>query len=267
MNYNVYFLIFLLLSCTSSVVYNIHHQNFYKPDKHHHHTPTPKTPILSTNKTLIYNSTDSRKSNIQIALSKINNFVLLPHKEFSFNRVIGPRTIDNGFLPAPEFIAGTKINGIGGGVCQVSSTLYGAAIKGWLDITKRYSHSRPVNYSAPGTDAAVSYGNLDLVFSNPYPVPLTIRAVLENNEILISLEGISSDFVVEHNYKSGFLKDFSVKEIPSKFISNRKRLQTGQPGASGTSIWIKKVDGEEIDRKVFVSSYKPILEIWLVPAE
>jgi vancomycin resistance protein YoaR len=227
-------------------------------------TTTPAVPVLASYETTAA-PVEKRLANLRLAASKLNGTVIEPGAEFSFNQTVGPRTKEAGFQTAPEFFAGVKQDGIGGGVCQVSSTLYGAARRGWLTVVRRYAHSRPVSYTPTGTDAAVSDSGLDLVLKNPYPVPLTIRMGLEGTTLRAVFEGVVCDFTVEHRYMAHTPEPPPRREIPSKVITEEQRFQAGKEGIAGTSVWIQKRDGVEVDRVVSISRYQPVPEIWVVP--
>lgn len=127
-------------------------------------------------------STDDRNRNITRACEKINGYVLQPGKQFSFNKVVGERTTSNGFYPAVEYVYGEHTEGIGGGVCQVSSTVYQAAVCAGLKIVKRRPHSDAVNYTGYGSDATVYWVGkriIDLVFENNTGEPIYIVAAVQ----------------------------------------------------------------------------------------
>ncbi|HOQ63053.1 MAG TPA: VanW family protein, partial [Clostridia bacterium] len=114
-------------------------------------------------------STDERNHNIRLSFSKFNGMILKPGQTLSFNEVVGPRTIENGFAEALEYAYGDLVIGVGGGVCQASTTLYQAAVTAGLSIVKRYPHSGPVDYTQLGQDATVFLSrdrNIDFVFRN-----------------------------------------------------------------------------------------------------
>lgn len=114
-------------------------------------------------------SDDNRNHNIRLSLSKINGTILKPNQNFSFNKTVGPRTLKAGFAEAPEYAYRELVTGVGGGVCQSSTTLYQAAMTAGLSITKRQAHSDPVNYTDLGLDATVylsSTRNIDFQFKN-----------------------------------------------------------------------------------------------------
>ncbi|UOQ84417.1 VanW family protein [Gracilibacillus salinarum] len=117
-----------------------------------------------------------RAHNIMLAAEAINNHVIFPGGTFSFNNVVGKRTKERGYLPAPEIVKGELTQGIGGGICQVSSTLYNAIDRAGVQVLERYSHSKKVPYVPPGRDATVSWYGPDFTFMNNYNQPLLIRS-------------------------------------------------------------------------------------------
>ncbi|MEG0125539.1 MAG: VanW family protein [Clostridia bacterium] len=120
------------------------------------------TPIASS-------SSDDRTNNIRTAFGKINGMTIQDGGKFSFNGTVGSRSLDNGFFPAIEYAYGQEVMGVGGGVCQASTTMYLAAIQSGLTITKRFPHSSPVSYTELGQDATVTDTKgraLDLSFKN-----------------------------------------------------------------------------------------------------
>lgn len=139
---------------------------------------------------------EERTNNIKLAAKAINNFVLFPNETFSFNRVVGKRTAEKGYLRAPVIVRGEYSEDIGGGICQVSSTLFNAVDNAGLKVVKRFSHSRKVSYIPPGRDATVSWYGPDFSFKNVYNQPVLIRANTLGNYLIIKI--FSSDVV---NYK------------------------------------------------------------------
>jgi len=121
-------------------------------------------------------SNRSRSANIKLAASKIDGLVLLPGEKFSFNGTVGRRTLQAGFKLAGVYINGQHDTGVGGGICQVSTTLYNSALLANLKVRSRSNHSLPVPYVPLGRDATVDYGNLDLAFENTYPTPIALAA-------------------------------------------------------------------------------------------
>lgn len=134
-----------------------------------------------------------RFNNIRLATQAINNYVVQPNETFSFNRVVGVRTRGRGYLPAKVIVRGEFSEGIGGGICQISSTLFNAVDRAGLTIVQRYSHSRSVPYVPPGRDATVNWGGPDFSFKNNYNQPILIRAQALPGRIYVSIT--SSDVI------------------------------------------------------------------------
>ncbi|KIL37023.1 hypothetical protein SD71_04960 [Cohnella kolymensis] len=137
----------------------------------------------------------SRAHNIALAAKAINNQVVFPNELFSFNRTVGMRTKLRGYKRAPVIVQGELAEDIGGGICQVSSTLYNAVDRAGLQIVQRYSHSRNVQYVPPRRDATVSWNGPDFVFQNRYNQPILIRAHAGAGRISVS---IYSSEMLEH---------------------------------------------------------------------
>lgn len=137
--------------------------------------------------TMLYDASDNRMRNINIACSKVSGMELLANEEFSFNKIVGKRSVSEGFLEAPVLVSGEKETGIGGGICQVSSTIHMAVVNAGLTVTERHSHSKKVSYAPYGLDAAVVYGEKDFKFVNNTPESVYIYVWLEDNKILAKI--------------------------------------------------------------------------------
>ncbi len=107
----------------------------------------------------------NRTTNIRLATKSLDYYFMAPGQIFSFNRANGPRTVERGYKPAPIIVRGAVVPGVGGGVCQVSTTLYNAVSRAGLQIIERHRHSLPVGYVPPGKDATIS-DYLDFKFRN-----------------------------------------------------------------------------------------------------
>lgn len=141
-----------------------------------------------------YNSSNSDRShNIVLSAKAIDSAVVFPGETFSFNRVVGIRTTGRGYKRAAVIVRGELSEGVGGGICQVSSTLFNAADRAGLNIVQRYSHSRHVPYVPPRRDATVSWGGPDFVFSNTYNQPVLIRAFAGGGSVSVAI--YSSDVI------------------------------------------------------------------------
>lgn len=129
-------------------------------------TKAPQPVLLGSAQTKLLDKSDSRLHNIRLAIKKLNGYRLSPGAEFSFNRIVGPRTAEQGYQDAAVIVQEEKQTGCGGGVCQVSTTMYQVAKRAGLKITERNNHSGAVGYAEKGNDAAVDYGHLDMKFIN-----------------------------------------------------------------------------------------------------
>ena len=134
-----------------------------------------------------YSSGTSRASNIALAVSRINGVVIQPGESFSFSQTILPRTVANGYVEAPTIVNKKYVPGIGGGICQVSSTLYAAMLTAGLPATERHPHSLDVGYIPVGMDATISGNALDLRFTNIFDKPIQIQAAADQGTLTISL--------------------------------------------------------------------------------
>lgn len=140
-----------------------------------------------------FHGSGARYNNIGLAVKGLNNTVIWPEEIFSFNEVVGPRTPEQGYLPAPVIIGGGNNLDYGGGVCQVSSTLYNAALNAGLQVRERHLHTKPIGYVPKGRDAAVAYNYLDLKLKNHNKDPVIIKTGLGNGRIWAQIWGDKSE--------------------------------------------------------------------------
>lgn len=152
---------------------------------------TSTTPIeteLATYTTTIYDTDESRIHNIKLAVEKLNNATIEINQEFSFNNTIGPMGEKQGYKKATGFDGnGKKIQIYGGGMCQISSTLYNAVLIANLEVTERHAHSRRVYYVPQDKDASVAYGGADFKFKNTSDKKLKIIATTDGHDVTITL--------------------------------------------------------------------------------
>lgn len=141
---------------------------------------------LISSYTTAFDASQSRAVNIALAASKINGTLIKPGQQFSFSDTVGPRTAENGFVLATTFVNGQEVPGIGGGICQVSSTMYAAMLQGGIQATQRYPHSKPVSYIPEGMDATIVAGQKDLTFTNNFAFAIVINAVVKDGTITVS---------------------------------------------------------------------------------
>lgn len=158
-------------------------------------TTQPTESQIATYTTTLYDKEQTRIENINLAISKLNGVIIENGSEFSFNNTIGPMDESNGFKKATGFDSnGKKIKISGGGICQISSTLYNSALIAGFEVTERHPHSRRVYYVPKDKDATIFYGSLDLKFINNSGSKVRIDASATNSTVTINLTKI----VYEH---------------------------------------------------------------------
>lgn len=208
----------------------------------------------------------NRAHNVQLAASKLNNTVIQPGQIFSFNETVGPRTANQGFKEAHVIISGKMVDGIGGGVCQVASTLHAAALYAGLTMLEEHPHSRTSVYIDPTLDTTVAWGSLDFKFINNFTFPIKIETEISlpakgfKKALTIRIVGQSDpndvkiDFQVirKRMYKTKWFLDPNMKPGTKK-----KR----EPGTYGYDIVrIRTVDGKLSEETKY--HYEPSDRIW-----
>ena len=178
--------------------------------------PAKTAQILGQIDTLIasysssFNDQPARKINITLAAKAIDGIVLLPGETFSFNTIVGDTTAEKGYKEAAIIVNRQMDVGLGGGVCQVSSTLYNAVLRSGLDSVQRQPHSVPLSYVPKGLDATISYGDIDYKFKNTWEWPLYIKSFTEENNIYVQI--YSNQALSDNKYK---LTSETYEVIPS----------------------------------------------------
>ena len=214
-------------------------------------------------------SNRDRSTNLELSAKKINGTVLLPGEEFSYNKVVGKRTIENGYKNAAVFSNGRVEDGLGGGICQISTTLYNAVLLANLEITERRNHSFVTSYEDPGRDATVVYGVQDFKFKNSRKYPVKIEASVKNGVATMTVMGIKED--VEYDVK---IRAYKTATIPYKTEKRKnanlaegkeKVIQSGTNGCKAVcyrDLYLngKKVKTELLSRDTY-STMKRIVEV------
>lgn len=208
-----------------------------------------------------FTSGNSRAKNIANAASRINGTVLMPGEEMSASDAMGSRTKENGYLAAGAYLNGAVIQSLGGGVCQVSTTLYNAVLNAELEITERYAHSMVVDYVPAAKDAAIAEGSKDLKFKNNTDAPIYIEGFTKGGSITFTIYGMETRAENrEVKYES---KTLSTTAATSKFVEASgstlgtiKRTSSGHTGKKAELWKVVYEDGKEVSReKVNTSSY------------
>jgi len=218
--------------------------------------------LLATYSTSYATSNYNRSTNIALAASKINGTVLMPGDEFSFNGTVGKRTATAGFREAGVYVNGQSAVDYGGGICQVSSTLYNAVLKANLDIVYRTNHMFTVGYVPVGLDATVSWGAPDFKFKNSRSYPVKIVATTSNKKIYISVYGLKeeTEYEVELvSYRTGSVPFTTVYTTdPSLEKGQTKVVQAGSNGTKSVAYKILKLNGQEVSRTLLsADTYSP----------
>ena len=149
-------------------------------------TYSPDFVLAGTCTTGFSTSSSNRINNIEVAAGHLNNLVVMPGQEISVSDTIKPRTTANGYKSAGAYLNGRTVPAIGGGICQVSSTVYNAVKNAGLTVLERHPHSMPVHYLPLGLDAAISAGSKDLRFRNDYSAPVILQAYTEGKNLIVN---------------------------------------------------------------------------------
>ncbi|MDK2784572.1 MAG: hypothetical protein PWQ41_7 [Bacillota bacterium] len=210
-----------------------------------------------------------RTYNLKLGAEALNGHVVAPDEVFSFNEVVGPREARQGYREAPVIIKNELVPGIGGGICQVSSTLYNAVLLAGMDPVERSNHSLPSAYVGLGRDATVAYGSIDFKFKNTRPEPVMLGSRVHGNELTIAIFGTPREEKVEINTTVEEEIPFPVlfKEDPTLKPGEDKLKQEGRPGYKVVvrrRIWRagRLVRDEILSR----DTYQPQPEVHLVGA-
>lgn len=131
----------------------------------------------------------AQKMNLNVAAHRLDGLVLKPGESFSFNRVVGPRTLARGYRPAPSYLGGDSPATLGGGICLLSSAVYHMALENGMSIQQRVPHLRTIHSVPPGLDATVWYGGADLQFVNTRPQPIRLLAHMDAQGLTLQLQG------------------------------------------------------------------------------
>ena len=222
--------------------------------------------VLSTYKTK-HTSNKSRNNNLELACAAINGKILNPGEVFDYNTTLGKRTKEAGYQYAPAYSGGATVNELGGGICQVSSTLYYCALLADMTIVDRTAHSYVSSYIPYGMDATVSWGGPEFRFSNNTNYPIRLEASVADGYVHISIIGTDEkDYYVEMEYDLvGMTKYEEEVQVMTKSeaaaagYKDGQVIQTPYPGYSANTYRVKysKETKEEISReKEAYSKYK-----------
>lgn len=184
---------------------------------------------LSTFSTNYYTSNKDRTTNLKLAAAKINGTVLMPGDTFSYNKVVGERTIAAGYKNAAIYVNGEVADGLGGGICQITTTLYDAVVYANLDIVQRQNHCFVPSYVTGGRDATVVYGQIDFKFKNNRDYPIKIKASVKGGIATVSIYGLkkADDYkikITSKKVKNG--GTYSIYKAYKQYYRNNKLVKT-----------------------------------------
>lgn len=202
-------------------------------------------------------SNKNRDANLQLSCEAINGYVIKVGESFDFNKILGPRTTDRGYRNAPIYSGSTSSN-IGGGINQTASALYYCALQAGLTIDERHAHRYAVTYTPLGTDASITYGAENLVFTNNTSAPIRILATAEGSTVSITFQGTdTSDYTLK--FETAVIETFAPTTVYQYMVKdnafgyvNGQVTQTSQVGYS-TELYIclyDKQTGELVERRL-----------------
>jgi len=214
-----------------------------------------------------HNDQSRRGQNIDNAAAKLDGLVLSPGELISFNDVVGERSEENGFQKSWEIFKGEMKEGVGGGTCQVASTVHAAAFFAGLDIVERLPHSRPSAYIPMGLDATVVYPVVDMKLRNPFPFPIVLHAAVSGNRLRVAMLGRSRPATVSFSRDVVETLPYT-RKIEEKPIAGSGKVVVKQHGIFGFRIERERVlrfrgGKERVEKNK--DFYPPTTEIYDVP--
>lgn len=223
---------------------------------------------ISTFATDISPSLPNRLHNIKLAANALDGTLIEPNNEFSFNSVVGPANAAEGYKSAPVIVGGELVEGVGGGVCQVSTTLYNAILLADISVVERRNHSLMVGYVPPGLDATISHGWIDLRFLNDRHHAVWIRTFVSGNRLTIKLYGDpipGQEIKVITTDTEKIAQGVNYTKTADLPDGVKEKVKDGQPGYR-VNVWrVSYINGEEIKRELLSrDTYKAISDEYLL---
>lgn len=200
-------------------------------------------------------SSAERKHNIFLAAKSLNSAFVDAGGEFSFNGAVGQRTEGRGYKRAKIIVNGEFVEGVGGGVCQVSTTLYNAVVRAGLTVTEFHAHSLAVSYVAPSADAMVNSGSADLRFINDTHNPVIIKTRADGNTLTVKIYGepLKEKYELKSLVKEEILPHYTVitdsaGEYPDLLQGERRIIKAGKKGLISEGYIVKTVNGKVLSK-------------------
>ena len=195
-------------------------------------------------------SNSNRNNNIKLATNKINGTIILPGETFSYNQTVGKRTIQAGFKEAGAYAGGQVVQEVGGGICQVSSTLYNAVLYANLEIVERSNHHFETSYVAASRDATVSWGTLDFKFKNNRKYPIKVVATCKNGVVSVGIYGIKEEVeyevIIQSKKLSTVYRETKYENDNSIESGKEVVVQNGHEGCISEAYKIVRLNGETV---------------------
>ena len=222
--------------------------------------------LLATYTTRYDPTNKNRSNNLTIAAGKINGTILMPGEIFSYNKVVGARTIAAGYKEAGAYAGGKVVKDVGGGICQISSTIYNTALLANLEIVDRSNHQFLTSYVPVSRDATVSWGGLDFKFKNTRTYPIKIVASAKNGLAKVSFYGIKEETEYEVVIQSKTLSyiPYTVKYIEDSSLARGKEVvsQSGYNGCKSEAYRVLKLNGKVVSKTLLSrDTYDPMQRI------
>lgn len=211
-------------------------------------------------------SIENRANNIHLSSEKISGTILMPGETFSYNKIVGERTAKAGYKEASVYMGGKVVNGIGGGICQVSSTLYNAVLLANLEIIERRNHYFITSYVSSSRDATVSYGSIDFKFKNTRNYPIKIECMSKNGICQVFIYGMEEEVEYEVEIEDQITEviPYTTKTIKTNELAEGESIiaQKGVNGYKSEAYRILKLNGKIISKTLLSKdSYNPLQEV------
>lgn len=211
--------------------------------------------IISSYSTTFGTSDSGRVENLRVATGYVNGTLLMPGDEFSYNNTIGETTAERGYKEANTYVGTKIVKDYGGGVCQISSTLYMAVMQANIRSTERRNHSMTVGYAQPGLDATVAAGYIDYKFVNTYDFPIYIQGYLSGNKVVFNIYG-NKEAMGGKTYKmvNEIVETYSyeIEEVEDPTLEEGKRVVTssGSNGYKAKGYLITYENGVQVNKEL-----------------
>lgn len=210
--------------------------------------------LLATYSTKYDGGNTDRTTNLRIACQKINDKVILPGETFSYNKALGERSAATGYKNAKVYENGQVIDGIGGGICQISSTLYNSVLMSNMEIVERRNHQFVTSYTPAGRDATVVYGMTDFKFKNTRTYAVKIKASCSNGIATVSIYGIKeeNEYTVSFSTKTISTIPYTIQYVDDNTLAagTEKVKQAGANGVITETYIIKSLNGKVVSSKL-----------------